>query len=30
MGVEKKVLKRGNGVDMPKKHDEVAIQYTGK
>lgn len=29
MGVEKAVLRRGNGTDIPKKHDEVAIEYTG-
>jgi FK506-binding protein 1 len=29
MGVEKAVLRRGNGTDVPKKHDEVAIEYTG-
>jgi hypothetical protein len=30
MGVEKIVLKRGNGCDVPKKHDEVSMEYTGK
>ncbi|KAF2475633.1 peptidyl-prolyl cis-trans isomerase [Lindgomyces ingoldianus] len=29
MGVEKKVLKTGNEVDFPKKHDEVSMEYTG-
>jgi hypothetical protein len=29
MVVKKKVLKSGNGVDFPKKHDEVAMEYTG-
>ncbi|KAF1960590.1 peptidyl-prolyl cis-trans isomerase [Byssothecium circinans] len=29
MGVEKKVLKQGNGIDIPKKHDEVSMEYTG-
>ncbi|KAF2824343.1 peptidyl-prolyl cis-trans isomerase [Ophiobolus disseminans] len=29
MGVEKTVLRRGNGTDVPKKHDEVAMEYTG-
>jgi FK506-binding protein 1 len=29
MGVEKVVLKRGNGCDVPKKHDEVSMEYTG-
>ncbi|KAJ4362995.1 hypothetical protein N0V83_010112 [Neocucurbitaria cava] len=29
MGVEKVVLKEGNGLDIPKKHDEVSIEYTG-
>jgi hypothetical protein len=29
MGVEKTVLKRGNGTDVPKKHDEVSMEYTG-
>ena len=29
MGVEKQVLKPGNGTDFPKKHDEVAMEYTG-
>jgi len=29
MGVEKEVLSPGNGVDFPKKHDEVAMEYTG-
>ena len=30
MGVEKQIIKEGNGVDIPKKHDEVAMEYTGK
>jgi FK506-binding protein 1 len=29
MGVEKVVLKPGNGIDIPKKHDEVSMEYTG-
>lgn len=29
MGVEKMVMKRGNGNDVPKKHDEVSVEYTG-
>lgn len=29
MGVERKVLKEGNGTDKPKKGDEVTIEYTG-
>ena len=29
MGVEKKVLQPGNGVDYPKKGDTVTIEYTG-
>ncbi|MCJ1387334.1 FK506-binding protein 2B [Xylographa bjoerkii] len=29
MGVTKKVLKKGNEVDMPKQGDEVTIEYTG-
>ncbi|KAI9821163.1 MAG: hypothetical protein M1827_003897 [Pycnora praestabilis] len=29
MGVTKKILKSGNGVDFPKKGDTVTIQYTG-
>ncbi|KAF2637470.1 peptidyl-prolyl cis-trans isomerase [Massarina eburnea CBS 473.64] len=29
MGVEKKILVEGNGVDFPKKHDEVSMEYTG-
>jgi len=29
MGVKKQVLREGNKADMPKKHDEVSIQYTG-
>lgn len=29
MGVEKIVLRRGNGNDVPKKHDEVSMEYTG-
>jgi FK506-binding protein 1 len=30
MGVKKIMLRRGNGVDIPKKHDEVSMEYTGK
>jgi FK506-binding protein 1 len=30
MGVEKVVLRRGNGSDVPKKHDEVSMEYTGR
>jgi FK506-binding protein 1 len=29
MGVEKVVVKPGNGMDYPKKHDEVSMEYTG-
>ena len=29
MGVEKKILKPGNGTDRPSKGDEVTIEYTG-
>lgn len=29
MGVERKVIKEGNGVDFPKKNDNVTIDYTG-
>jgi hypothetical protein len=29
MGVDKVILKRGNGTDTPKKHDEVSMEYTG-
>ncbi|KAF2437933.1 peptidyl-prolyl cis-trans isomerase [Karstenula rhodostoma CBS 690.94] len=29
MGVEKQILKEGDGVTFPKKHDEVAMEYTG-
>lgn len=29
MGVEKKTLVEGNGVDYPKKGEHVAIHYTG-
>ncbi|KAJ4360490.1 uncharacterized protein N0V89_001055 [Didymosphaeria variabile] len=29
MGVEKQVLKEGDGVTFPKKHDEVSMEYTG-
>jgi FK506-binding protein 1 len=29
MGVEKQVIKPGNGSDYPKKHDEVSMEYTG-
>jgi FK506-binding protein 1 len=29
MGVEKKMLKSGNGVDRPKAGDTVTMEYTG-
>ncbi|KAI4943900.1 hypothetical protein J4E91_009047 [Alternaria rosae] len=29
MGVEKLVIRPGNGIDFPKKHDEVSMEYTG-
>lgn len=29
MGVTKTLLREGNGVDIPKKGDTVAIHYTG-
>ncbi|KAH9868831.1 hypothetical protein J1614_007906 [Plenodomus biglobosus] len=29
MGVEKTIIKPGNGIDIPKKHDEVSMEYTG-
>ncbi|KAL8799853.1 MAG: hypothetical protein Q9182_005602 [Xanthomendoza sp. 2 TL-2023] len=29
MGVTRKVLKEGNGTDIPKKGDQVTIEYTG-
>lgn len=29
MGVEKELLKAGNGKDYPTKGDEVTIEYTG-
>ncbi|KAL8829726.1 MAG: hypothetical protein Q9170_006045 [Blastenia crenularia] len=29
MGVDRKVLKEGNGADKPKKGDTVTIEYTG-
>lgn len=29
MGFEKNVLKRGNGVDRPKRGDTVTMEYTG-
>jgi FK506-binding protein 1 len=28
MGVEKLLIKPGNGIDYPKKHDEVSMEYT--
>lgn len=29
MGVTKETVRKGNGMDIPKKHDEVAMEYTG-
>jgi len=29
MGVTKQVIKQGNGVDKPKKGDNVSMEYTG-
>jgi FK506-binding protein 1 len=29
MGVQKKLVKEGNGVDRPKKGDSVSMEYTG-
>lgn len=29
MGVEKKIIKAGNGVDFPKPNDEVTMHYAG-
>ena len=29
MGVQRKILKDGNGTDKPKKGDTVTIEYTG-
>ena len=29
MGVQRKMYKAGNGVDFPKKGDNVTIEYTG-
>jgi FKBP-type peptidyl-prolyl cis-trans isomerase len=29
MGVERVVVKPGNGTDFPKKNDEVSVEYTG-
>ena len=29
MGVEKTIIKQGNGTDFPRKGDEVAMEYTG-
>lgn len=29
MGVQKIVIKPGNGIDYPKKNDEVSMEYTG-
>jgi FK506-binding protein 1 len=29
MGVEKVLIRSGNGIDYPKKHDEVSVEYTG-
>jgi FK506-binding protein 1 len=30
MTVQRQLVQAGNGVDVPKKHDEVSIEYTGK
>jgi FK506-binding protein 1 len=29
MGVDKRIIKAGNGADFPKKNDLVTIEYTG-
>ena len=29
MGVEKVLVRPGNGTDFPKKNDEVSVEYTG-
>jgi FK506-binding protein 1 len=29
MGVEKKIIKEGNGIDFPKANDLVTMEYTG-
>jgi FK506-binding protein 1 len=29
MGVEKTIIKNGNGTDFPKNGDDVAMEYTG-
>lgn len=29
MGVQKIIIKPGNGIDYPKKNDEVSMEYTG-
>jgi len=29
MGVDKRIIKEGNGVDFPKKNDVVTMEYTG-
>lgn len=29
MGVEKKIIREGNGVDFPKMNDVVTMEYTG-
>ena len=29
MGVEKVIIRPGNGTDYPKKNDEVSVEYTG-
>ena len=29
MGVEKKIITKGNGQDLPNRGDEVTIEYTG-
>jgi len=30
MAVEKQTVRAGNGVDVPKKYDEVSLEYTGR
>jgi FK506-binding protein 1 len=29
MGVQKQLIREGNGRDFPKKNDEVSMEYTG-